>query len=230
MQKLSFNKKLSNVQIRDAGDGRLHITGIIPYNSISEDLGGYREIILPSAFTKTLKDGSEVYALANHNTDCVLGNTRNQTLVLTSGPDGLLCEATLPTTSYAQDVYNLIKDDYVNGMSFGFQTIQHEWDGDDPKNPIDSIIEAKLIEVSYIVAFPAYAEAGSVARNLRNINFERMQDILNKENINSNDEVVLRTILKQITSSISDSEPITKAAESTDADATLFLTKLKNSL
>ena len=58
-------------QLRALGDGRT-IVGTIPYNSPSEDLGGFTEIIRAGAFEGSL--ASRILALWDHNTDKPLGN------------------------------------------------------------------------------------------------------------------------------------------------------------
>lgn len=162
--------KTSSVQIREA-DGKRTIEGLIPYNSRSEDMGFY-EYIAPTAFNKTLADGADVRALVNHDTSKLLGRVKNGSLRLRSEDDGLHIECDLPETSYAEDAYKLIRDGYNNGLSFGFITIQDKWEEkeeDGENRAVCTLIEVRLLEVSFCVSFPAYEATDSKARNLRSI-------------------------------------------------------------
>ena len=163
--------KTSDLQIREAGDGKRVIEGLIPYNSRSEWMGFY-EYITPSAFTKTLKDGADVRALWNHDTTKLLGRVKNGSLRLRSEEDGLHIECDLPDTSYAEDVYNLIRGGYNNGLSFGFSIIQERCELEEEEGrsvEVHYLLETRLFEVSFCVSFPAYEATESEARSLRSI-------------------------------------------------------------
>lgn len=163
--------KTTDVQIRELDDGKRVIEGMIPYNQRSEWMGFY-EIITPSAFTKTLKDGADVRAFMNHDTSKLLGRVKNGSLRLRSDEFGLHIECDLPKTSYADDVYNLIREGYNSGMSFGFSTVQDKWDEEEENGrmvPVCHLIEVRLYEVSFCVSFPAYEGTTSETRSIREI-------------------------------------------------------------
>ena len=164
--------KASEIQIRELEDGKRVIEGLIPYNSRSEWMGFY-EYITPTAFNKTIADGADVRALWNHDTTKLLGRVKNNSLRLRSDDIGLHIECDLPQTSYAEDVYNLIRDNYNTGLSFGFSTIQDRWDEEVDETgktvPVCHLIEVRLYEVSFCVSFPAYEATDSEARNIRSI-------------------------------------------------------------
>ena len=48
----------------------------IVFNSMSLDLGGFREIIMPSAVDRTLSEAMDVRALVDHDSSKVIGRTR----------------------------------------------------------------------------------------------------------------------------------------------------------
>ncbi len=165
------NFKTNKVQIRELDDGKRVIEGIIPFNQRSEWMGFY-EYIAPTAFNKTISDGADVRALWNHDDSKLLGRVKNGSLRLTVMDDGLHIECDLPKTSYAEDVYQLIRDNYNTGMSFGFYTVQDEWTQEEIDGvPYETctLIEVRLLEVSFAVSFPAYEGTSSSARSARSL-------------------------------------------------------------
>lgn len=159
------------IKVREQG-GIKTIVGLIPYNKPSEDLGGFVEVITPTAFAKTLADGYDVKALYGHDANKVLGRVKNGSLRLTSTPGGLVCECDLPSVSYADDAYQLIKQGYVTTMSFGFTPINERVEIINGQET-HYLEEVKLYEVSFAVAFPAYPDTQSYARSIELENDER---------------------------------------------------------
>jgi len=132
----------------------------------SQDLGGFREIIRPGAFTKTLKDGADVRALFNHNADFVLGRIKSGTLELAEDDKGLRIVAKPPETQLINDlVLAPMERGDLDQMSFAFRTIRDTWGKQDGK-PSRELLEAQLYDVS-IVTYPAYEETtAQVARSI----------------------------------------------------------------
>ena len=154
---------LGSVETREA-EGKKHITGIIPFDSLSEDLGGFREVIRKSAFTKTLKEG-DARCLWAHNTQYVLGRRSADTLTLEEREDGLHFDCELPSSSWAQDVFETVSRRDAPGVSFGFYVIKDRWtrSANEKEPDLRELLEVRLLEVSVGVAFPAYPESGSDA-------------------------------------------------------------------
>ena len=204
--------RLANSQVRELEDGRRTIEGFIPYNSRSEYMGFF-EYIMPTAFEKTLKDGADVRCLMNHDSNKLLGRVKNGSLRLSSAEDGLHIECDLPQTSYAEDVYNLIRDEYNTGLSFGFYIIKEDY-GEEDGEEVHYLREVKLLEVSFAVSFPAYEGTGSKARSIRSI-LEELQD-LPKEDL-----VEIKKKVEELLPEEKEdpaSEPDEPAAESTEED------------
>lgn len=210
--------KVNDLQIRELEDGRRVIEGMIPYNQRSEWMGFY-EYITPTAFNKTIADGADVRALWNHDTTKLLGRVKNGSLRLRSDEMGLHIECDLPRTSYAEDVYNLIREGYNNGLSFGFTTIQDRWETKEEDGRVVDVcylLEVRLYEVSFCVSFPAYEGTDSEARNIRSI----LDDIrkLKPEDLSDEERQAINTSLREL---LPDEEPApaedTAAAESTAA-------------
>ena len=212
--------KVNDLQIRELEDGRRVIEGMIPYNSRSEWMGFF-EYIEPTAFNKTLADGADVRALWNHDTTKLLGRVKNGSLRLSSDDAGLHIECDLPKTTYAEDVYNLIREGYNNGLSFGFTTIKDKWgteEIDGRQVEVCHLIEVRLFEVSFCVSFPAYEGTDSEARSIRSI----IDDIRNikAEDLSDEDREALSNTIRELLPEDEQPapEPVTAAAESTGAD------------
>jgi phage head maturation protease len=89
----------TGVEVRD-GDTDAGWKGgglAIVYNTRSENLGGFTEIIKAGAARKLLKTSPDVRALQNHNPDLLLGRTNAGTLRLKDTPKGLDYEFDAPT-------------------------------------------------------------------------------------------------------------------------------------
>jgi len=88
----SFNE--DSLRAIDSGEGSVPISGYAArFNEISEDLGGFREIISPGAFDDVLKDpATDVRALINHEGVPLArykGGRSENTLELTVDDEGL---------------------------------------------------------------------------------------------------------------------------------------------
>jgi HK97 family phage prohead protease len=154
----------------DAVDER-RIRGMaIVFDSLSVNLGGFREIIKPEAVDRTLSEGLDVRALADHDSAKVLGRTRSGTLQLRKDKRGLsvIIEPD-PEISYARDLMRAVARGDISGMSFGFRVLEDDW-REDPATgmPIRDVLDMRISEVS-VVAFPAY-EATDVVVSQRSLN------------------------------------------------------------
>jgi len=138
------------------------------FDSLSEPLGGYREMIARGAFAKTLSETPDIRALWNHDTNIVLGRVSAGTLRVWEDDKGLAIEITPPDTQWGRDIYQSIKRGDVNQMSFAFQPIIDSWRKVDGDLDIRTLIEVKLREVSP-VTFPAYTDTTIEARAWSNI-------------------------------------------------------------
>ena len=197
-EKLMFK----NIELRcEEKDNCKYIIGIIPYNSKSVSMWGINEIISPSAFSKTLNDGSNVRALVAHDECKILGSTESGTLELNNTESGLVCTCKLPQTTYASDLFEIVSRGDCKTMSFGFLPLQFE---DDLKNKTRTLKEVKLEEVSFAVLYPAYQETTSVTymRGLskRNIDIEKLNEVLEKENLDEQDQLIIKENIEKLSS------------------------------
>jgi len=159
----------AKVEARAAEGGKMYLDGLIPFNSDSEDLGGFIERIDPTAFNQTLSRGSNVYAFWAHCDEDVLASTDAGSLALSVDPVGLRFSVDLRPD--CADKFAAVQRGDVVGVSFGFICQKEEWDASaDPA--IRTLKEVQLLEVSPGVAFPAYPGAQSAAA-LRSLEAER---------------------------------------------------------
>jgi hypothetical protein len=155
------------VELRaEEGDGQRSIVGYAAvFNSLSEDLGGFRERIAPGAFAGAAD--ADVRALFNHDPNLVLGRSTAGTLTLGEDEVGLKIRITPPDTQYARDVMALIERGDVSQMSFGFRTVKDDWEQGDG-GTIRTLQQVSLYDVSP-VTFPAYPATHVQMRDLMNV-------------------------------------------------------------
>jgi len=135
------------------------------FNSLSEDLGGFREKIEPLAFKKALKK-SDTRMLWNHDSNYVLGRKSSGTLKLKEDDNGLRIENTPPDTQWAKDLMVSIDRGDINQMSFGFRIEEDKWEEKEGKETIRTLVSiAELPDVSP-VTFPAYQNTEVALRSM----------------------------------------------------------------
>jgi len=122
---------------------------------MSHDLGGFREMIAPGAFSDALAPESDVLMLRDHNPGILLGRTKSGTLKLVDGKDGLQFSCAMPKTSQARDLSESIDRGDLDGNSFGFVTLDDSWAADESGNVVRTLKRVDLFEISPC-SFPAY--------------------------------------------------------------------------
>lgn len=158
-----------DMEVRAVGDG-MEFTGYAAvFDSPSEDLGGFREVIKPGAFTRSINaarnGGRDIKAFLNHNSDVVLGSTRAKTLRLTEDARGLLAEITLPDSVWGQPVAAAVRRGDISSMSFGF-SVTPKGDSWNDTRTERTLHEVRLFEVSPVTGWPAYAATSASVRTL----------------------------------------------------------------
>lgn len=175
---MTFENRFLTSELRATDEGIL--TGYAArYNRLSHDLGGFREVILPGAFDRTLREFPDVLALVEHDTSKVLGRTTNGTLRLTPDEHGLRVEIDPADTSYARDLLALVRRGDVAGMSFRFRPYPGGARLDmSTTPPIRSLTSVQLAEVSVVVS-PAYESTHVSVRALEQAIAHERQHALN---------------------------------------------------
>lgn len=131
------------------------------FNSLSEDLGGFREMLAPGAFRAALRRQPDVRLLVNHDPNYVMARTASGTLELREDNTGLHVFARVDRNiSWVEDLRASMQRGDVDQMSFAF-TIRDggdDWAVTEDGNTIRTILPDGidgLFDVS-VVSFPAY--------------------------------------------------------------------------
>ncbi|MEQ1964964.1 HK97 family phage prohead protease [Xenorhabdus khoisanae] len=138
------------------------------FNSRSEPLWGFREIIKPGAFDEVLND--DVRGLFNHDPNFILGRSTAGTLTLSVDERGLQYAIQAPDTQTIRDlVLAPMQRGDINQSSFAFRVARDgdHWYEDDEGVVIREITQfSRLYDVSP-VTYPAYQAADSAVRSLQ---------------------------------------------------------------
>lgn len=165
----------SSVELRQGDDGKATLVGLAAiFDTLSENLGGFREQIKPGAFDEA--DMSDVRGLFNHDPNFVLGRTTSDTLELEVTKKGLRFEIELPDTQTIRDlVLEPIKRGDVDQASFGFIVAPggSSFDEDEEGRLIRTITEFQRIFDVSPVTFPAFEDTTVGEASLRSFQVEQ---------------------------------------------------------
>jgi uncharacterized protein len=169
-------------ELRDTGDEFALVGVAALHNSLSKNLGGFRETILPGAFSNSVKNqnsGEGVVCLFNHQSDRgVLGRTTAGTLKVWEDSVGLHYRCQLDKNQQShKDLYSSVQRGDVRYNSFAF-TVEpggQQWaPGKDPEDGSDcamrTLTSVDLIDVSPVNA-PAYSGTALSAREMRSADY-----------------------------------------------------------
>lgn len=115
---------LSQTEVRAIGGSGasdpLRVEGYASVFGVNAQLPGFQERMKKGAFTRAIEQKQDSVFLFNHNADYPLGRVSNGTLQLSQDDKGLRFSCTLPNTSTARDLHELIRVGTINGCSFAF--------------------------------------------------------------------------------------------------------------
>ena len=169
---MKLEKRIYDVELEvraDEGGQPSKIVGhAAVFNSLSVDLGGFREQIAPGAFANAIKEGDDVRALWNHDPNLVLGRTP-KTLKLAEDDTGLRMEIDLEgAPDHVRDLTKSITRGDVSQASFAFNLRSKDgdkWHEDDDGATIRTLVDLRLSDVSP-VTYPAYPDTAVATRSL----------------------------------------------------------------
>lgn len=170
MSKTKIERRTISADLRadSQGDEQALVGYAALFNHESNDLGGWRETIAPSAFVRSLRNGDTVYCLHNHNADQVLGSTKSGTLALTQDQRGLKFRCLInQNDTLARSVYARVQRRDLDACSFAFTVAAGGdlWNSDRSQRTLTDI---NLMDVS-CVAYPAYPDTSVAARAARHL-------------------------------------------------------------
>ena len=147
MQTKDCNYQIELKAVNDAGEFE-------GYAAIYDSVDDGNDSISRGAFAKTLAEGSgNLPLLWAHNQAEPIGRVQ-----LRDSPKGLAATGRLAlSVSKAQEVYTLMKEGIVKGLSIGFKTVKEEYVG-----TVRRLKEIRLYEIS-VVTLPMQPEAQIVS-------------------------------------------------------------------
>lgn len=154
-----MEKELRSVEVRTANDDSRTIEGYaLVFNSLSEDLGGFRENILPEAVEGMIEQ-SDIMALLNHDKSRgILARSRygKGSLTLEIDEVGLRYQFDAPRTALGDEVLEYIRRGEITSSSFAFVIENDAWEKQEDGSYIRTIKKFKrLYDVSPVFE-PAY--------------------------------------------------------------------------
>lgn len=160
----------------------------IVFNQLSEDLGGFREMIMPEAIDQALINNSDIYYLYNHNNDSTplaRSNHGSGSLELTIDSKGLKYRFNCLNSEF----YELVKRGDLSKSSFAFSLPKdgsgEVWEKNSEYNYVRKIVKIEQLYDCSAVLVPAYSATELYARNLNNKEidpsyFTYYEDIINQ--------------------------------------------------
>jgi HK97 family phage prohead protease len=138
------------------------------FNQIA-DVGWFKEVIRPGAFSRAITEKQDVRCLQNHDPNVVLGRTKSGTLALKEDDEGLNFDCDFPQTQAAKDLHASMQRGDVDQCSFGFVVRKQQWIeeklDDGSYTETREILDVDLLDVS-VVTYPAYDGTSCEARSL----------------------------------------------------------------
>lgn len=137
--------------------------------TIGDEEYGFDEMFAPAAFRQSVAEG-DWRSMFNHDTNELLGRTKNGTLILQDDEVGVAYRVLVnPDDPNAMSTHAKVARGDVDGSSVWFRCIEDLWTYPDATNglkrPLRVVVAAAGIETGP-VTFPAYEASESAARSL----------------------------------------------------------------
>ena len=197
-----------------------HIEGYaIVFNSLSNDLGGFREIIEQGAITDELINNSDIVCLMNHDIKKGLlarSYHGRGSLKLDIDEHGLHYSFEAPKTALGDEVLEGIRRGDIAKCSFAFVCGEDNWTKDENGEYIRHVKKIKNLYDVSLVYHPAYEETEVKAdtRGLDELKAQEANNIVkeNSEDMNDKQELItqLQTIIEKLKT---DEKPVEEKEE-----------------
>ena len=154
----------------------------VVFNSWSEDLGGFREMIMPEA-KQAVDRGGDFVSMFNHDANFPIGRVSAGTINVTADDTGIYLDAIPPDTQWARDLLTSIDRGDVNGGSFQFWVNRDEWNADYSER---RVYDFELVELGP-VTMPAYPATTAQVRSLAaaGVDYARLAKALDGKDIDA---------------------------------------------
>lgn len=169
----------------------------ISFNEWSVDLGGFKEMILPSAWDTA--DTRECLAVFNHKEDNLLGSAKAGTLRFFPDEKGVLTEVDMADTTVSKNCAEWVKRGDIDTQSFKFTVEEDEWMYDEKEEIWRCVIKkfGKIYDTS-LVTRAAYPEGTTV--DMRGVDLEEVkkrfapkkEEVQEEEKENPEEQIKLR--------------------------------------
>jgi HK97 family phage prohead protease len=145
-----------------------------PWDSWSNDLGGFKERFLPTSFddlldpSGVLRSKIDVPFLFNHDPNLITGRTSNGRLEVRRGDKGLEYVHSPLQTTHGRDLVMMVEDRTIKAASFAFTAHQKGdvWEEDERGNVTRTVTRVSgLYDVSAVV-YAAYGKSSAAPRSL----------------------------------------------------------------
>lgn len=135
----------------EAREGATIVGRAVPYGVTADTGLWFTERFMPGVFAKSIAEAARALPLLReHNADAL---ALGKAISWDDRPDGLYGTWVLDSRKEAKEVWRLVDEGYMRGLSVGFQPIRSEWSStgvDDAGMPWEHVdrLEARLLETS----------------------------------------------------------------------------------
>lgn len=146
-------------EVRASHDDRKIEGKAIAFNSISRDLGGFREQIIPEAINEDVINSSDIFFLLNHsNNRGILARQKNGfgSLKTDIRDDGVYFSFEAPQTSLGDELLEYLRRGDITQCSFAFTVKDDKWERQADNSYVRTILRFDKIFDMSAVFKPAY--------------------------------------------------------------------------
>lgn len=207
IEKRAFD--LAQTEIREVQDGFRFKGYAAVFNSLSHDLGGFKETVVPGAFSRSLKENPDIRFLYNHDPSKILGRTP-RTLTVNEDSRGLAVDAQLPNTSYGRDLAESLSRGDISQMSFRFRVKDDSWEQRDGTT-VRSLKDVNLVEVS-AVTFPAYEAAeGTLEERQLDTALRALDEVRAGRQLSTANRAVIQSMIEMLSEMLDTNDAATRS-------------------